>query len=158
MTEVWKDIVGYEGLYQVSNLGRVKSLPKMVGFRKQSEKQCAIFTDKRGYCKTNLYKNNTHKQVYVHILVASAFLPNPANKPQVNHIDGDKSNNQIHNLEWCTAKENVIHAYRTGLKVGKKGEQHPMYGKKHNEETRKKLSELSRNYWNRVRSVSGGDL
>ena len=62
MTEIWKDVVGYEGLYQVSNLGRVKSLPKMVGFRYQDEKLTAIFKDKRGYCKTNLYKNNKHKQ------------------------------------------------------------------------------------------------
>lgn len=150
MTEIWKDVVGYEGLYQVSNLGRVKSLPKKAGFRKQDEKQSAIFTDKHGYCKTNLYKNNTHKQVYVHILVAKAFVPNKYNKPQVNHIDGNKSNNQVTNLEWCTAKENIIHAHLTGLIVAKRGEQHPMYGKKHSEETRKKLSEVSRKHWDKV--------
>lgn len=147
MTEIWKDIVGYEGLYQVSNLGRVKSLPKMVGFRSQSEKLTAIFADKHGYHKTNLYKNHTHKQAYVHILVAQAFVPNGSNKPQINHIDGDKSHNFVENLEWCTASENVVHAYSTGLKHGKKGIDHPMFGKKHSEETRKKLSEASKRRW-----------
>lgn len=154
MTEIWKDIVGYEGLYQVSNLGRVKSLPKMVGFRPQSEKLTAIFIDKHGYYKTNLYKNNIHKQVYVHILVAQAFVPNVCNKPQVNHIDGDKSHNFDTNLEWCTAKENVVHAYANGLKVGKKGSDHPMYGKKHSEETRKRIGEASKRYWGKVKCGS----
>lgn len=151
MTEIWNDIIGYEGLYQVSNLGRVKSLPKMVGFRPQSEKLTAIFVDKHGYYKTNLYKNNTHKQVYVHILVAQAFIPNIDNKPQVNHKDGDKSHNVDSNLEWCTAKENIIHAYTTGLKHGKKGVDHPMFGKRHSQETRQKLSEASKRRWSVVK-------
>lgn len=154
MTEIWKDVVGYEGLYQVSNLGRVKSLPKQVGFRPQQEKLTAIFIDKRGYCKTNLYKNNTHKQVYVHILVGQAFIPNVADKPQINHIDGDKTNNTVENLEWCTAKENVRHAYTTGLKHGKAGAEHPMFGKKHSAETREKLSEASRRRWGVVKCGS----
>lgn len=154
MTEIWKDIVGYEGLYQVSNLGRVKSLPKMAGFRSQPEKLTAIFVDKHGYHKANLYKNNTHKQVYVHILVAQAFVSNDDNKPQVNHKDGDKSHNFDTNLEWCTAKENVIHAYTTGLKHGKKGVDHPMFGKKHSLETRKKLSDASRRRWSGVKCGS----
>lgn len=154
MTEIWKDVVGYEGLYQVSNLGRVKSLPKNAGFRKQAEKQSAIFMDRQGYCKVNLYKNNAHRQCYVHILVATAFLPNNENKPQVNHIDGDKSNNCVENLEWCTAKENVIHSYTIGLKSGKKGKDHPMFGKKHSLETRNKLSEASKRRWSGIKCGS----
>ena len=157
MTEIWKDVVGYKGLYQVSNLGRVKSLPKIAGFRKQDEKQSAIFVDRHGYCKVNLYKNNTHKQCYVHILVATAFLPNNDNKPQVNHIDGDKCNNCTENLEWCTAKENVIHSYKTGLKFGKNGENHPMYGKHHSEETRKKIGLASKRYWSRINKNKASD-
>lgn len=154
MVEIWKDVVGYEGLYQVSNLGRVRSLPKMVGFRSQPEKLIAIFADKHGYHKTNLYKHNTHKQVYVHMLVAQAFIPNDENKPQVNHKDGDKSHNFDYNLEWCTAKENIIHAYSNGLKHDKKGVDHPMYGKKHSLETRKKLSEASKRRWSEVKCGS----
>lgn len=146
--------MGYEGLYQVSNLGRVKSLPKMVGFRPQAEKLIAIFVDKHGYYKTNLYKNKTHRQVYVHILVAQAFIPKIEGKSQVNHKDGDKSNNFDYNLEWCTAQENIVHAYSTGLKHGKRGVDHPMYGKKHSVETRQKLSEASKRRWSEVKCGS----
>lgn len=106
MEEVWKDIVGFEGKYQVSNLGRVKSFA--LGFPKILKGK----VQKNGYLLYNLSvsKNNI---VYKkgHRLVAEYFIPNPDNKPYVNHIDGDKTNNHIDNLEWCTPAENNRHYY-----------------------------------------------
>ena len=104
MIEEWKDIKGYEGLYQVSNLGRVKS--KTGRIRKTT------FTNS-GYELVVLYNNCKSKGFTIHRLVAEALLPNPENKPQVNHIDEDKTNNAVFNLEWVTAKENVNHGTRT---------------------------------------------
>ncbi|ADI23905.1 HNH endonuclease family protein [Enterococcus phage EFRM31] len=106
MIEEWKDIKGYEGLYQVSNLGRVKSLK----FGKERILKTGV--DRYGYISVNLYKNNKRKLCKVHRLVAQAFIPNHENKPQVNHIDEDKTNNMVSNLEWVTAKENVNHGTR----------------------------------------------
>ena len=111
MKEIWKDIVGYEGLYQVSNLGRVKSYKRMGtngGILKKS-----FF--KQGYEKTILAKNNKLKTFKTHRLVAIAFIPNQNNFPQVNHKDGNKLNNCVDNLEWTTAKENTIHAHKNNL-------------------------------------------
>ena len=110
--EVWKDVVGYEGRYMVSNLGNVKSLL----YRGHSgEHLMSITKHHTGYSIVSLGKN-PKKQGLVHVLVASAFIENPENKPFVNHIDGDKSNNRVDNLEWVTSKENVQHAIRTGLR------------------------------------------
>ena len=111
MEEVWKDIPGYEGRYFASNFGRIKS-------RNIQHKQDYILSQingRGGYLIINIIENGKHVQHSVHQLVASAFIPNPENKPQVNHIDGDKKNNRVDNLEWVTAKENVAHAIRTGL-------------------------------------------
>ena len=104
MIEEWKDIKGYEGLYQVSNLGTVKS--KTGRIRKTT------FTNS-GYELVVLYNNCKSKGFTIHRLVAESFIPNPENKPQVNHIDEDKTNNMVSNLEWVTAKENVNHGTRT---------------------------------------------
>lgn len=105
MEEIWRDIEGFEGLYQVSNLGRVKS-----SYTNRILKGCK---DTDGYLYAGLYKNNIRCCKKIHRLVAQAFIPNAENKPQVNHIDENKTNNNINNLEWMTAKENTNHGTRT---------------------------------------------
>lgn len=101
MKEYWKDIKGYEGLYQISNLGRVKSF--------YSGKILKGIKATNGYLNVRLYKNGTPHGLSIHRLVAQAFIPNPENKPEVNHIDEDKTNNKISNLEWNTRLENMRH-------------------------------------------------
>lgn len=120
VSEVWKDIPEYEGLYQVSNLGRVKSLPKHY----HQEMILKNKLTKDGYHETTLYKNNKSKCIRTHRLVAIAFIPNPNNKPQINHIDGNKLNNNVNNLEWCTNRENIDHSLKTGLQ-NHKGKNNP---------------------------------
>lgn len=146
---MWKPVKGYEGLYEVSDDGLIKSLPKKAGRRNQPEKLSATFENYLGYMCVNLYKNNQQKQFRVHRLVAEAFIPNPDDKPVVNHIDGNKQNNSVKNLEWCSQSENTIHAFKTGLRKGMQGENHPMYGKKHSKETLVKLSKASKEMWKR---------
>jgi hypothetical protein len=105
--EIWADIAGYEGLYQVSNLGRVRRDGRI---KTQSE-------DRGGYLTVWLSKHSKMKCAKVHRLVAGAFIENPEEKRTVNHIDGDKKNNRIENLEWATHSENIIHANKMGLRV-----------------------------------------
>lgn len=110
MREIWKDIEGYEGLYQISNLGRVKS------FKRYSEgKILKARKVTKGYLQVTLLKNGKGKNKKVHRLVAQAFIMNPNNCPQVNHINGNKTDNTVQNLEWVTNKENVQHAWNNGL-------------------------------------------
>lgn len=104
MIEEWKDIKGYEGLYQVSNLGRVYS--------NKSNKLLKSRLDRGGYSYLNLYNNGISKWYKIHRLVAIAFIPNPENKLTVNHIDEDKTNNVVSNLEWATMKEQNNHGTR----------------------------------------------
>ena len=111
--EIWKDIEGYEGLYQVSNLGRVKSLEKIRGVQFQKEKILIPQTIKGGYLRIGLSKNGKSTKFLIHRLVAEAFIPKHFT---VNHKDGNKTNNSLDNLEWVSQKENNIHAYQTGLK------------------------------------------
>ena len=115
MEELWKDIKGFEGLYQVSNLGRIKST-----FREGTKggiiKQFVI----NRYLKVNLHKEGKPHFIYTHRLVAKAFIPNTLNKPQINHINGNKYDNRAVNLEWATSKENLQHAIDTGLRKFRK--------------------------------------
>lgn len=96
--EIWRDIVGYEGLYQISNNGNVRSFHSKDG----SPLLLTHEVIKKGYCRVCLYKNGVKKKELIHRLVAFAFVPNPCNLPFVNHKDEDKSNNHSSNLEWCT--------------------------------------------------------
>jgi hypothetical protein len=114
--EIWKDIDGYENLYQISNLGRIKSLSHINNLGKLRP-ECILGNrlSDRGYHTAVLYDNGKPKSFRVHRLVAFAFIPNPDNKPHVNHIDGVKSNNLISNLEWVTISENQKHAFNIGL-------------------------------------------
>ena len=113
--EIWKDIEGYEKLYQISNLGRVKSLSreKRCGsvYYITKEKVLRTTTNKKGYLKISLHKDKVIKTYYIHRLVAETFIPNLDNLPQVNHKDENKSNNCVNNLEWCTNEYN--HRYGT---------------------------------------------
>lgn len=110
-TEIWKDVVGYEGHYQVSNLGRIRSL----FFNKSARDDPYIMNphiQKNGYVYVRLYKNKSYRSVRLHRIVATAFIPNPNNYPIINHIDEDKANNMVENLEWCTHKYNSNYGNR----------------------------------------------
>lgn len=110
MQEIWKDIFSYDGLYQISNFGNVKSFHRHKDGKTLNP---VIATD--GYRRIGLRKQNKSKYAAIHRLVASAFIPNPINLPEVNHIDGDKLNNNLLNLEWCDRYRNIQHAHSIGL-------------------------------------------
>lgn len=118
--ELWKEVVGYEGIYEVSNLGNIKSLKRNVNTlfgkpRMQEEFILLKENLKGGYLGCNLSNNGSVKKVKIHRIVAISFIPNKENKPCVNHIDGNKKNNKLENLEWATYKENSVHASENGL-------------------------------------------
>lgn len=126
MEEIWKSIEGYEGIYQISNLGNVKSLYRLVkhktGTRVINEKILKQ-GNSGGYLNVELANDGINTMCLVHRLVAKGFIPNPENKPCINHIDGNTFNNNINNLEWCTYSENNLHADNMGLR-NIKGERH----------------------------------
>lgn len=107
MKEMWKSIKNYEGYYEISNLGQVRSIKRNLILKSA--------VDTHGYLHVVLYKNNTKKDVRIHRLVAETFIENQNNLAQVNHIDGNKLNNRVDNLEWCTNLENHNHAVKIGL-------------------------------------------
>lgn len=126
MEEVWKNINGYNGLYQVSNLGRVRSMPRVInrsiGTCVTKERILKTFQLKGGYVNVMLRINGKSVNHNVHRLVAETFIPNiNPNYDCVNHIDGNKANNRIDNLEWCNHSINCLHSYDNGMskKVGK---------------------------------------
>lgn len=108
--EIWKDIFG--GKYQISSLGNIRSLNY---HREKRIKELSKLKMPNGYTTVKLCVDGEVKRYSIHRLVANTFIPNPKNKPQVNHIDGNKQNNNVDNLEWCTKSENQIHAVRNGL-------------------------------------------
>ncbi len=119
--ENWKTIEGYDGFYQVSNFGNIKSLERLVdnhsGFKKLlKEKYLKTHISKTGYFVVDLKKEKQRKTFKIHRLIAMCFIEKVYNKNYVNHKDGNKLNNSIDNLEWCTIKENNIHAEKLGLK------------------------------------------
>jgi len=113
--EVWKSIKGFENYYEVSNLGNVK---RKEGTSHLKPKNLKHLLDKDGYRRVNLKVSQKTNSKIVHRLIAEAFIDNPENKPQVNHINGIKGDNTLSNLEWCTLSENRRHAYSTGLQNG----------------------------------------
>lgn len=127
MKEIWKDIKDYEGYYQVSNLGNVRSIGRMIDRRNSqnyflSSKLLKQFDNGCGYKTVCISKSSKPKKMYVHRLVAEAFLINPDNLPEVNHKDENKANNSVDNLEWCTPKYNKNYGNRAkkfGISRGK---------------------------------------
>ena len=124
MREEWRDIQGYEGMYQVSNLGRVRSLDRQVecknSIRFYKGKILSHCEDDKGYIRVLLSVAGKHKSCQIHRLVAQAFIPNPSNLPEVNHKDEKTSNNCVDNLEWCTKIYNLY--YGTGMERSKKAQ------------------------------------
>jgi hypothetical protein len=118
--EEWKDIKGYKGIYQVSDMGRIRSLDRIIKYSHnridELRKGKLLAINKCGhYSRVRLAKNGKGKTYLVHRLIAAVFISNPENKPQVNHINGDRHDNNIANLEWCTSKENMNHAFNNYL-------------------------------------------
>lgn len=116
--EIWKDVKGYEGLYQVSNLGRFKSLERVLIRNRKGNSKLPIkekilkpYYCKKGYLRIGFRKDKKLITFSTHRIIAQHFIDNPENKPQINHINGIKDDNRIENLEWCTPSENLKHSY-----------------------------------------------
>ena len=132
MTEIWKDIQGYEGFYQISNLGNVKSLERVVDkgngiLQHRKERIMNKRESVDGYYVAKLNVNKKSTSIAIHILVARHFIDNPNNYPEVNHKDCNRKNNQVDNLEWCTHQQNVEHSKQLGHYKTKSGCDNPNY-------------------------------
>jgi hypothetical protein len=145
LKERWKPIEGYEGLYEVSDTGKVRSLERVVkrgnGFLNIPSKEKEP-VEVHGYLYFSLFKEGKERRYAAHRLVAQHFIENPDNKPQINHLNGNKKDNRVQNLEWATQSENNYHALRTGLRkqYNRRGDKNPMYGKHHSESAKKKIA------------------
>jgi hypothetical protein len=152
MKEIWKDIEAYEGLYQVSNLGRVKSLPKEHRYGSKSEKILKPRTKKENdYARVSLCKDGKIKSFRRARLIAQTFITNPENKYSVNHINGIKSDDRVENLEWATASEQNYHMYKFGLKDLSYMNKVSFKGNKHTIEAKDKVSNANKGKtpWNK---------
>lgn len=120
-TEIWKPVKGYENYYEISNTEIVRSKERIInlkkGTRKVKGREIKPRLNNCGYFEIRLSKNGIVHSTFIHVLLAQAFIPNPENKKEVNHKNGIKTSNQLENLEWCTHKENMQHASKTGLLV-----------------------------------------
>lgn len=149
MEEIWKNIIGYEDKYQVSNLGNIKAIKTWTGNKYYSKyKKCNKILkpvkDSAGYYCVSLWKESCNKTHRIHVEVAKAFIPNPNNYPCINHKDGNKTNNNINNLEWCTFKHNSQEAVKMGLsKPNYVGIMKGKFGKEHNRS--KKVKQIDKN-------------
>lgn len=120
MKEIWKPIKGYEGIYEISNFGKVKSIRYFNHVNNKiysREKMLKLSLNEKGYFRVGLYKSGKEIKFKVHRLVAENFIPNPNKYNEVNHIDGNKQNNCVDNLEWCTHSHNIKEAVKLGLIV-----------------------------------------
>lgn len=119
MSEIWRDIPRYEGLYSISTSGDIKSLGRLIrcrgGERFKNETNVTSYPNQKGYVMVQLYKGGHRKNFTIHRLLSITFLENPENLPQINHKDGNKQNNSLENLEWCSSLHNVQHSRITGL-------------------------------------------
>lgn len=143
--EQWKDIEGYEGLYQVSNLGRIKCIRVITGRDRITKCKNLILKPeitRTGYLRISLQYGIKSRKL-IHRLVAESFIPNPNNLPEVNHRIGDKADNRASNLEWVTKSSNIKHAFAIGLKSNA-GIKNPFFGKIHSESSKLKISETKK--------------
>lgn len=121
--EIWRDVIGFEGIYQVSNYGKIRSLDRVdARGRKRYAKEIALSFSGDGYGRVGLHKNKKRYKFLVHRLVAQCFLESIEGKDEVNHIDGIKSNNHVTNLEWCNRHDNIRHSFDNNLVRRERGE------------------------------------
>ena len=165
--EIWRSIECYEGLYEVSNTGQVRSLDRYVkgkgkSYRLQKGKMLSPIKNKDGYLQVNLCCNGKYKIFLVHRLVTKTFIPNPDNLPEVNHKDEDKTNNSVDNLEWCDRSYNnnygtrkdkardtaIKNGYWTGLRSGLSRDE---YNKNYYQDNKDKIKDNSRIYYQKNR-------
>ena len=156
MCEIWKDIEGYEGIYQVSNFGNVKSLSRLThfenthksGYRLTKERILKSGVGSNGYSSVVLRKDGKSRTFMVHRLVALTFIPNLENLPEINHKDENKQNNHINNLEWCS------HIYNGNYGTSKERIRKALTGLKRSDEFRKKDSEIKKRWWRKQKLLN----